>query len=431
METAMEQTEVGNAEDFYRSPTTTPDADPWALALEDIDLATGSIFQAQKHHEYFKRLRQENPVHYHDKNPDIGPYWSLTRYEDIMAVDSDFQRFSSEPSIALFDEILGEQRAPMFIAMDPPTHDEQRAAVSPAVGPVRLKDLDQLIRSRTVEVLDELPIGTPFNWVDKVSIELTTRMLATLFDYPFEERSKLTFWSDVITTPPILMGISDEDRLNHLAECLLTFTALFKERQGESNNSQDFISLLANNPATADMEGVELLGNLMLLIVGGNDTTRNSMSAGVHFMHENPNEFQKIKDDEALIPSAVSEIIRYQTPLSYMRRTAIEDVEIRGKQIKKGDKIAMWYASGNRDEAFFPDADKFIIDRPNVRRHMAFGFGVHRCMGNRVAEAQLRIVWEEILKRFDRLEVVGEPERVEHSFVHGIKDLQVIAHPKT
>ena len=124
-------------------------------------------------------------------------------------------------------------------------------------------------------------------------------------------------------------------------------------------------------------------------------------------MHENPSEFQKIRDNESLIPSAVSEIIRYQTPLSYMRRTAKEDVEIGGKQIKKGDKIAMWYASGNRDESFFPDADKFIIDRPNVRRHMAFGFGIHRCMGNRVAEAQLRIVWEEILKRFERLEVVG------------------------
>ena len=417
-------------EEFYRSPTTTPEADPWTLPLEDIDLATGSIFKAQKHHEYFKRLRQENPVHYHDKNPEIGPYWSLTRYEDIMAVDSDFQKFSSEPSIALFDELLGEERAPMFIAMDPPTHDVQRAAVVPAVSPLRLKDLDQLIRDRTVEVLDQLPVGKPFNWVDDVSIELTTRMLATLFDFPFEQRSKLTFWSDIITTPPFLIGMTPEDRLSHLAECLTTFTALFKERQFEGNQSQDLISLLANDPATADLDGVALLGNLMLLIVGGNDTTRNSMPAGVLFMHENPGELQKLKEQPSLIPSAVSEIIRYQTPLSYMRRTANEDVVIGDKQIRKGDKIAMWYASGNRDETVIPDADKFIVDRPNVRRHMAFGFGIHRCMGNRVAEAQLRIVWEEILKRFDRLEVVGEPERVEHSFVHGIKDLQVIAHAR-
>ena len=156
----------------------------------------------------------------------------------------------------------------MFIAMDPPKHDEQRGAVLPAVDPLRLKDLDQLICTRTAEVLDELPMGEPFNWVEKVSIELTTRMLATLFDFPFEERSKLTYWSEIITTPPILMGLTIEDRLNHLAECLQTFTTLFKQRQFEGNESQDFISLLANNPATADMDGVELLGNLMLLIVG-------------------------------------------------------------------------------------------------------------------------------------------------------------------
>ena len=430
MANAPEQTAQDNPEEFYRSPTTTPEADPWAVPLEDIDLATGAIFQAQKHHEYFKRLRQENPVHYHDKNPDIGPYWSLTRYEDIMAVDTDFQRFSSEPSIALFDEVLGEQRAPMFIAMDPPRHDEQRAAVIPAVGPVRLKDLDKLIRERTVEVLDGLPTGTPFNWVDKVSIELTTRMLATLFDFPFEERRKLTFWSDVITTPPYLMGITIDDRPNHLAECLQTFTGLFKERQFEGNESQDFISLLANNPATADLDGVELLGNLMLLIVGGNDTTRNSISGGVVHLNNNPAEYAKLKADPSLIPNMVSEIIRYQTPLAHMRRTALEDVDFKGHKIRAGDRVVMWYASGNRDDTVIERADEFLIDRPNARRHLSFGFGIHRCMGNRVAEMQLRILWEEILNRFDHIELVGEPKRVLSNFVLGYEDVPVIVHPK-
>lgn len=415
---------------YDESATANPEADPWSMPLEDIDLAQGVIFKNQKHHEYFRRLRRENPVHYHDKNEILGPYWSITRYEDIMAVDSNHEAFSSEPSIVLFDEILQEQRAPMFIAMDPPQHDTQRATVSPAVSPLRLSNLDELIRERTIEVLDGLPLGEAFNWVDKVSIELTTRMLTTLFDFPFEDRRKLPFWSDVMTTPPEQIGLTDESRMDHLIECLQTFTAMFKQRQFEGNESQDFISLLANNPETRDMEGVELLGNLILLIVGGNDTTRNSMSAGVWFMHENPSELEKIKGEPTLIAGAVSEIIRYQTPLSYMRRTATRDVEIGGKLIRKGDKLAMWYASGNRDEDAIPDPDSFIIDRPNVRRHVAFGFGIHRCMGNRVAESQLRIVWEEILKRFDRLEVVGEPERLEHSFVHGIKNLQVILHPK-
>ena len=413
----------------YESPTTA-ESDPWTIPLEDIDLAQGCIFKAQKHHDYFKRLRKESPVHYHDKNPEIGPYWSVTRYEDIMAVDTNHDVFSSEPSIALFDELLQDQQAPMFIAMDRPKHDVQRAAVSPAVAPLRLKDLDQLIRERTCEVLDSIPLGEPFNWVEQVSIELTTRMLATLFDFPFEKRSKLTFWSDIITTPPFLIGMTDEERMEHLLDCLQTFTALFNERQFEGNESQDFISLLANNPETRDLEGVELLGNLMLLIVGGNDTTRNSMSAGVLFMHQFPEQFAKLKAQPELIESAVSEIIRYQTPLSYMRRTAKQDIELGGQLIKKGDKLAMWYSSGNRDESVIPNADEFIIDRANVRRHLAFGFGIHRCMGNRVGEAQLRIVWEEILQRFDRLEVIGEPERVEHSFVHGIKDLQVVAHGK-
>ena len=311
MDNAPDQNAESNPEEFYRSPTTTPEADPWAVPLEDIDLATGGIFQAQKHHEYFKRLRQENPVHYHDKNPEIGPYWSLTRYEDIMAVDSNHEVFSSDGSIVVTD-VDEEFPLPMFIAMDPPQHDVQRATVAPAVSPLQLKDLDGLIRKRTIEVLDGLPVGEAFNWVDKVSIELTTRMLATLFDFPFEERRKLPFWSDVMTTPPEQIGLTDETRMDHLIECLQTFTAMFKERQFEGNDSQDFISLLANNPETRDMDGVELLGNLILLIVGGNDTTRNTMTASVLALHENPAEYEKLIADQSLISSMVSETIRWQ-----------------------------------------------------------------------------------------------------------------------
>lgn len=413
----------------YR-PVSTPDANPWTLDLADIDMSNGRLFQAGAHHEYFRRLRQDAPVHYCDRNPWVGPFWSVTRYADVMAVDKNHQAFSSEPSIALVDELIPDAVIPTFIAMDPPIHDQQRKVVTPAVAPVRLAELDNLIRERTIEVLDGLPRGEAFNWVDKVSIELTTRMLATLFDYPFEQRRQLTFWSDVATTPPEQMDMTPEERVQHLFECLTTFTEMFKARQRPDNNSEDFISLMANHEHTKDLEGLGLLGNLLLLIVGGNDTTRNSMSGGIWFMHQNPDQFAKLKANPDLIPNAVSEVIRYQTPLSYMRRTASCDVELAGQQIRKGDKVVMWYASANRDPEVFENPDEFDIERKNVRRHTSFGYGLHRCLGNRVAEAQLRILWEEILKRFERIEVIGEPERLDHSFVHGIKSLQVIAHPK-
>lgn len=415
--------------DEYR-PLSTPEVDPWSLDLEDIDMAYGRLFKEGVHHEYFKRLRQEDPVHYYARNPFVGPYWSITRYKDVMAVDTNHKVFSSEPSIALIDNLLPGEVVSSFIASDPPKHDVERKAVNGAVSPFRLTQLDELIRTRTTEVLDGLPVGVPINWVEHVSIELTTRMLATLFDFPFELRRKLTWWSDVSTSAPSQMGLTKDERVHHLLECLGTFTQMFKERQFEGNESQDFISLLANNPHTRDMEGLDLLGNVLLLIVGGNDTTRNSMSGGVWFMHQNPGELAKLKANPDLIPSAVSEIIRYQTPLSYMRRTATEDILFEGKHIKKGDKVVMWYASANRDESEIERPDEFLIDRDKPRHHAAFGYGIHRCLGNRVAEAQLSILWEEILKRFDRIEVLGKPDRLEHSFVHGIKTLNVQVHPK-
>jgi cytochrome P450 len=254
-------------------------------------------------------------------------------------------------------------------------------------------------------------------------------MLATLFDFPFEDRHKLTRWSDVATAPPGT-GIVDtaEQRRDELMECLAYFTKLWNERVDTEKPGSDLISMLAHGEETKDMEPYEFLGNLILLIVGGNDTTRNSMSAGVFALNQNPAEYDKLRADPSLIPNMVSEIIRWQTPLPYMRRTANEDIVIRDKQIKKGDQVLMWYVSGNRDEDVIDRPNDFIIDRPKARHHLSFGFGIHRCMGNRLAEMQLRIVWEEISKRFRMVEVVGEPERLLSSFVRGITNLPVQVH---
>ncbi|RLA41575.1 MAG: cytochrome P450 [Gammaproteobacteria bacterium] len=404
--------------------------DPKTTPLEQFDLSDPQLYQQDAWRPYFARLREEDPVHYQAESP-FGPFWSITRFKDIMAVETNHEVFSSEPTIVIGD--LGEDLPiEMFIAMDPPKHDLQRRAAQPVVAPKNLAQMESLIRSRVVDILDNLPVGETFNWVDHVSINLTTQMLATLFDFPFEERHKLTYWSDLATGSPEMAGgdVDEEERMTGLMDCLETFTRLWHERKGQEGGF-DLISLLQRDPNTADLvdRPMEYLGNLLLLIVGGNDTTRNSASGGVLALNQNPAEYDKLRTNPKLIPSMVSEIIRWQTPLMHMRRTATQDIEFQGKQIHKGDKVVMWYISGNRDESTIDKADEFIIDRANPRHHSSFGFGVHRCMGNRLAEMQLRVLWEEIMQRFKFVELVGEPERVQSNFVRGFETMPVKLHP--
>ncbi|HEX3407684.1 MAG TPA: cytochrome P450 [Caulobacteraceae bacterium] len=399
----------------------------YATPLADINLTDIALWRTDTAHPYFERLRAEDPVHYHPEGQHRdGPYWSVTGFNDIVTVDTNHEVFSSDPAITLDDP--AEINLPMFIAMDPPKHDAQRKVVSPIVAPHNLQAMEPLIRGRIQKTLDELPIGEPFDWVDKVSIELTGQMLATLFDFPFEDRRKLTYWSDVsVAEPP--EGMAYEDYLpifnEVMGECVAYFTRLWNERVNAPPRT-DLISMMAHGESTKDMSPEEFLGNLILLIVGGNDTTRNTMSGSIFAMDRNPGERAKLDANPALIPSMVSETIRWQTPLAYMRRTATQDFELQGKTIRAGDKVAMWYLSGNRDETVIERPNDYWIDRPSVRHHLSFGFGIHRCVGNRLAELQLKILWEEILKRFPEINVVGEPARVPNSFIHGYAEMQVV-----
>jgi cytochrome P450 len=323
--------------------------------------------------------------------------------------------------------VQGYER-PSFIQMDEPDHGHRRMAVSPVVAPANLQRMEGVIRERTAQVLDGLPRDLTFNWVQEVSIELTSRMLATLFDWPLEDRHRLMFWSDVtvchVDTPDAPVH-SEAERWAELQKMATAMKALWDERAKSNVPRFDLISMMAHSEATRNIDFRELLATCSLLIVGGNDTTRNTMTGSVLALSENPDQHRKLRDNHGLIDSFVPEVIRWQTPIAHMRRTALKDTELGGKQINKGDKIVMWYISGNHDETSIEHHERFIIDRARPRRHLSFGFGIHRCVGLRLAELQLKIVWEEILKRFDTTEVVGPRKRVYSSFVKGYETLPV------
>jgi len=401
-----------------------------ASPIEPIDVSRPELYAEDRWQDLFARLRKEAPIQYVPES-DFGAYWSVTTYKPIIHIEALPKIFSSSwdkggiaisGDPALMDEY--NMREPMFIAMDPPQHTAQRRTVAPSFGPSEVAAMKAECVARTGEVLDSLPIGEPFDWVQRVSIELTTGMLAKLFGFPWEQRHHLTEWSDyggdveLIKTPE---GV--QLRLAKMQEMGMAFAALWQERM--TNPGKDLISVMLQSDAMREMEPEEFIGNLILLIVGGNDTTRNSMSAYAYGLSKYPEERAKLEADPSLIPNAVQELIRWQTPLSHMRRTVTEDTEVEGVHMKAGDKVVMWYLSANRDESVFTDGEAIRVDRENARRHLSFGYGIHRCVGARVAELQLVTLLEEMAKRRLRANVIGEPTRVPACFVHGYKSLTV------
>ncbi|MBI1238572.1 MAG: cytochrome P450 [Alphaproteobacteria bacterium] len=401
----------------------------YAEPLETLDPAQPALFQADAMWPYFERLRREDPVHFTPES-EYGPYWSITKYNDIMAVDTNHQVFSSDflkGGITIQNGRTDFEPLPMFIAMDPPKHDVQRKAVSPAVAPPALAEMAPQIRERAAGILDDLPIGEEFDWVDLVSKELTAMTLATLFDAPQADRRKITYWSDVVTTIPAPGALVEtfEEKIAIFSEYNAYFADLWNQKVNAAPHG-DLISMLAHHPETRDMAPREYFGNIVLLTVGGNDTTRNTISGSIVALNQFPDQYAKLRANPALIPAMVSETIRWQTPLAHMRRTALEDIEFKGKAIKAGDKVVMWYVSGNRDEEVIERPNDYDIERKNPRQHISFGFGIHRCVGNRLAELQLTIIWEEILKRFPEVILVGEPKRVYSTFVKGYESMKVV-----
>ncbi len=400
---------------------------PADVQVDPLDVSRAELYRDDRWQAPFARLRAEAPVHYCEHS-DYGPYWSISTYKPIVEVESLPELYSSEiGGITLADFIPDRDvRMPMFIARDRPVHTAQRRTVAPAFTPSEMTRMSDDIRQRTAELLDGLPWNTRFDWVDTVSIELTTQMLAILFDFPWEDRRKLTFWSDWAGDIELIKNEEmRKQRLGHMYECGAYFQQLWNGKVGKPQ-TPDLISMMIHSDAMSHMDHFEFIGNLILLIVGGNDTTRNTMSALAYGLDRFPDSRAKLEADPALIPNATQEIIRWQTPLAHMRRTATRDTELMGRTIREGEKLALWYLSANRDESVFgPDADAIVVDRPNARRHLAFGHGIHRCVGARLAEMQIGILLEEMAKRRMRVNVVGEPTRVAACFVHGYRQLPV------
>ena len=399
-----------------------------SVPLDQIDPSDPQIYYDDVWQPYFERLRREAPVHRVQDSP-YGPYWAVTKYRDIVQVEVNHKVFSSSDEVGgiqIQDAPKGMERT-SFIRMDPPEHDEQRREVSGTVNPVTLAKMETLIRERTNMVLDRLPRNEPFNWVEHVSIELTSMMLATLFDYPIADKAQLIRWSDTFIcdiNAPDAPVRTEEARFAEQMK-FAEYMNEFWEDRAKKPKSFDVISIMAHGEATKRMTLRERMGILILFLVGGNDTTRNSMTGGLLGLSQFPDQFAKLRANPELVNSLVPEIVRWQTPVIHMRRTSTADAEIGGKPIKAGDKVVIWYISGNRDEDAIENPNQFIVDRRRPREHMSFGFGIHRCLGNRLAEMQLKILWEEVLKRDLRIEVLDKPVYAYSNFLHAIRSLPV------
>ncbi len=398
------------------------------VPLDQFDPSDPRIFYEDAWQPWFERHRREAPIHYVKDSP-YGPYWSIAKYKDIVQVEVNHKIFSSSDEVGgimINDAPKGLERT-SFIRMDPPEHDQQRREVSSTVNPITLAQMEGLIRERTNMVLDKLPRNEAFNWVEHVSIELTSMMLATLFDYPIEDKAQLIRWSDMFIADlkaPDAPVKTEEERYAKQMEFTEHMNAYWLDR-AKKPKSFDVISILAHGEATKNMTMREKMGVLILFLVGGNDTTRNSMTGGLIGLSQFPDQFRKLRENPELTTSLIPEIVRWQTPVIHMRRTAVADFDLRGHQIKSGDKVVIWYISGNRDEDQIVDANKFIVDRVRPREHMSFGFGIHRCLGNRLAEMQLKTLWDEVLRRDLKIEVLDKPVYAYSNFLHAVRSLPV------
>ena len=386
------------------------------------DLSNPLMYQLDNWQTLFDSFRKQKPVFFCESSPN-GPHWSITRYADIKVIEMDHQTFSSEKGGVRIDGGL----AFSFLSSDPPRHTRERKMVSAISNPLNLARYEVLIRDRTRELLSGLPRNRVFDWNSVVSSELSSMMLSTLFDLPLDTRLKLSYWSDVASRDPMspdALVHTEQDRKRIIAEMVDEFRTLLRERSTQEPRL-DLISLMAHNPIFFEMTEEQVIGNLILLVIGGYDTTKSAMSGGILELSERPDQRREVVNNPDLIPNLVDEIIRFQTPLIHMSRTATCDYPLRDQIIRAGDRVALWYVSGNRDEDVFDDPHQFMITRPNASKHLSFGAGIHYCIGARLAKAQIRILWEQIIEQGLTIDLAGEPKWLHSNFARGFTYLPV------
>ncbi|MEP2735748.1 MAG: cytochrome P450 [Erythrobacter sp.] len=396
-------------------------------AIAPFDVSDETRFVKDNWHEQFAQLRAEMPVSYCPDSA-FGPYWSVVTHDLISKVELDHQTYSSSYALGniTITDPPSESNLQNFIAADPPVHTAQRKVIQPAFNPSQMRMREEQVRPFCSDLLDGIPIGETFDWVDRVSVEQAIGMLCILFDMPHSDLTDLRRWSDYAG------GVSaehmtDEWRAEWMAQMqqmLARFDELMDDKRGQEPGD-DLLSRMVHSDAMGNLNPLERLSNIALLIVGGNDTTRNSMSGLVLALHQFPDALEKLRADPSLIPNAAQEIIRWQSPVLHMRRTTTCDTELGGQHIAKGEKVVMWYNSANRDEAIFPNGDAFDVARDNARRHLGFGHGIHRCVGARLAEIQIGTLIEEIVNRGWRITPQDGIERLSSPFLRGITKLPV------
>ena len=384
--------------------------------------------------DIFKRLREEAPIYWHEESLDFEPgFWALTKHEDIVRVSKDPMTFSSAVGGHLMT--MGDPEAvdPSAVAaiignmigMDPPDHQIYRKMVAPSFTPKAIRTLEGDMRLKIRELLENVEDKGEFNFVTEISEQLPLWVLCEMMGIPESERPKIR---DLVNN---LTDASIQQDPNNAFQIWVNYMELFKmgrdmieERRKSPTN--DLMSVVANTKIEGGELPPELLdGFFLLMVIAGNETTRNTLTGGLMALTDNPEEREKLLKDPSLISNATDEMLRWVTSVIYFRRTATKDTNIRGQDIKAGDKVVMWYGSANRDEDIFEDGHLFRVDRENAKKHLAFGAGEHLCLGNRLGHMQIRILFEELLDRFPNIHSTSDPVRIPSNFLAGISELKV------